>query len=220
MVTKPRFHPGGPSGHPPEYQNHPRESSRTGRPRARRPIVREPRRCCRGRLSAHRTQVDRPVIRLKAPTAWPTAVRGPAGSPKPHPPTSSPALRYCATSGSRGSRSRGQWESRPPPSAESCTGRGFTGSMPSNRPLRSGVTSGSISVSCLHLDVKKLARSQQPGHRVTGNRRQCTPGAAGATCTPASASPRSIPTRPATVSPPSSRPPSPTSASLASTSRV
>ena len=29
----------------------------------------------------------------------------------------------------------------------------------------------------LHLDVKKLARFQQPGHRVTGNRRQCTPGA-------------------------------------------
>ena len=27
----------------------------------------------------------------------------------------------------------------------------------------------------LHLDVKKLARFQQPGHRVTGNRRQCTP---------------------------------------------
>ena len=29
----------------------------------------------------------------------------------------------------------------------------------------------------LHLDIKKLARFQQPGHRVTGNRRQCTPGA-------------------------------------------
>ena len=29
----------------------------------------------------------------------------------------------------------------------------------------------------LHLDVKKLARFNQPGHRVTGNRRQCTPGA-------------------------------------------
>ena len=29
----------------------------------------------------------------------------------------------------------------------------------------------------LHLDVKKLARFQQPGHRVTGNRRQCSPGA-------------------------------------------
>ena len=29
----------------------------------------------------------------------------------------------------------------------------------------------------LHLDVKELARFQQPGHRVTGNRRQCTPGA-------------------------------------------
>ena len=29
----------------------------------------------------------------------------------------------------------------------------------------------------LHLDVKKLARFQRPGHRVTGNRRQSTPGA-------------------------------------------
>ncbi len=29
----------------------------------------------------------------------------------------------------------------------------------------------------LHLDIKKLARFRQPGHRVTGNRRQCTPGA-------------------------------------------
>ena len=29
----------------------------------------------------------------------------------------------------------------------------------------------------LHLDIKKLPRFQQPGHRVTGNRRQCTPGA-------------------------------------------
>ena len=29
----------------------------------------------------------------------------------------------------------------------------------------------------LHLDIKKLARFHQPGHRVTGNRRQCTPGA-------------------------------------------
>ena len=29
----------------------------------------------------------------------------------------------------------------------------------------------------LHLDIKKLARFQQPGHRVTGNRRQSTPGA-------------------------------------------
>ena len=29
----------------------------------------------------------------------------------------------------------------------------------------------------LHLDIKKLARFDQPGHRVTGTRRQCTPGA-------------------------------------------
>ena len=29
----------------------------------------------------------------------------------------------------------------------------------------------------LHLDVKKLARFNQPGHRVTGNRQVCTPGA-------------------------------------------
>ena len=76
----------------------------------------------------------------------------------------------------------------------------------------------------LHLDIKKLARFQQPGHRVTGNRRQCTPAPAGTTCTsastttPASVSLRSIPTRPATVSPPSSKPLSPTSDSLASTS--
>ena len=31
----------------------------------------------------------------------------------------------------------------------------------------------------LHLNVKKLARFEQPGHRVTGNRRQCTPGRLG-----------------------------------------
>ena len=29
----------------------------------------------------------------------------------------------------------------------------------------------------LHLDIKKLARFQPPDHRITGNRRQCTPGA-------------------------------------------
>ena len=50
-------------------------------------------------------------------------------------------------------------------------------STPSNRPRRSGATSGEHPGELLHLDVKKLARFQQPGHRVTGNRRQCTPGA-------------------------------------------
>ena len=29
----------------------------------------------------------------------------------------------------------------------------------------------------LHLDIQKLARFEQPGHRVTGNRRPCTSGA-------------------------------------------
>ena len=38
--------------------------------------------------------------------------------------------------------------SRPPPSAESCAGWGFTGSTSSNRPHRSGATRGSIPLNC------------------------------------------------------------------------
>ena len=78
----------------------------------------------------------------------------------------------------------------------------------------------------LHLDVKKLARFQQPDHRVTGNRRQCTPGA-GWDDVQVCVDDRSrvgfaqlYPDETAPVSPTSSRPSSPTSASLASTSWV
>ena len=105
---------------------------------------------------------------------WPTAVRGRIDSPGPHRFASSPASRRCDSSASRGSRLHGPWGFRPPPLAGSCAGQGSTGSTPSNRLRRyEREHPGEL----LRLDIKKLARFHQPGHRVTGNRRQCTPGA-------------------------------------------
>ena len=71
----------------------------------------------------------------------------------------------------------GRWGSRPPPSAESCARAGLhrLDVLEPAPPVRRYEREHPGEL--LHLDAKKLARFQQPGHRVTGNRRQCTPGA-------------------------------------------
>ena len=81
--------------------------------------------------------------------------------------TRSPALRHCGSSGSRVFRLRGRWECRPPPSAESCDGQGFTGLMPSNRPRRSSATSGSAPASCCIWTSRnsRVSGSPAPRHR-------------------------------------------------------
>ena len=61
-----------------------------------------------------------------------------------------------------------------------------TGSQPAPCPGADGTTrryqherAGDL----LHLDIKRLGRFDRPGHRVTGNRTQDSPGPAGSTCT-------------------------------------
>ena len=155
---------------PSECQNHPRESSRTGRARARRPTASEPRRHRRGRLSAHGTQVDRPVPRRRA--------RRP-GRPQ--------FAAASTASGHAGAHRRPHYGVAPPAPAGVQIARtvGVSPATVSRVLRRPGLHRldalepappvrryerehpGEL----LHLDVKKLARFEQPGRRVTGNRR-------------------------------------------------
>ena len=111
------------------------------------------------------------------PTAWPTAVRGRIGSPGPHRCASSPASRRCGSSASRGSRLHGPWGGSPATVSRVLRRAGLhrLNALEPAPPVRRDERAHPGEL--LQLDIKKLARFDQPGHRVTGNRRQCTPGA-------------------------------------------